>query len=147
MIMKKETALNNINTGWAKCYLWSNKLKDDKELMKLACIDSLLNLEYIPDQFKRDKYFFIELLKEYSKDSVRSWFAVSTILQYVSEELYDDKEFMEILIQYNYHAMSFASDRLQHDIDFVLKMIGRNVGIYDELPKDMRNRILKTYIF
>lgn len=145
MITKKETALKNIKAGWAKCHFWSNELKNNRILMKLACIDSLLNLEYIPDQFKRDKYFFIELLKEYSKDPVRSWLAVSTILQYVSEELYDDKEFMEILIRYNYHAMSFASDHLQHDIDFVLKMIGENVGIYDELPKDMRDRILKTY--
>lgn len=140
MITKRETALNNINAGWAKCHLWSDELKNDDELMKLACLQSIQNLEFASNRLRNDKPFLIKMFRVHKgrRYSYSHQDNAIRIIEFASNDLKDDTDFMKLAISYDERLIKYANERLIHDISFILTVMKNNIDVYYELPLSMK---------
>ena len=117
----------------------SDRLKSDKDCIKVACKNNRNSLKYANETIISDLNFFFELL-EYTENTY--------ILEYFSDEIKDNESVLLECAKYvglHYTTgkgggiIKFASDRLKRSKEFILNFIKIAPYVLDYIPKELAN--------
>jgi hypothetical protein len=138
------------HVGYNKGFLKnaSDRLKDDEDIVKKAVLNDSGAFEYASDRLKDDKDFVkwvitasgsIKNILNFASERVRNelkddknalmaalksnWYPSKTVLQYASDRLRDDKDFVLEQVGSNGDVLEYASNRLKDDEEVVLAAI------------------------
>ena len=127
----KVVAINFSNVGYL-----STRLQNDKEVALAVLAENEYTFEYLGDKLKKDKEFVVLAYKEdsevasYMDESLKSdrafiWKLIKlkafNIMKYLNPKFQDDEEIVSYLLEYDYDAMQYASERLKNSRKFALK--------------------------
>ena len=138
MITRRETAIQNIEEGHPDVNLWSDELRSQDDLMKLACRIDYENLFYVNDDIRGDKKFMQELLDKAHNESQEDY-PTWNIVSYASKELRNDKGFMMKAIKDDCSTLQRAGENLLHNKGFILQVLRHSANAYIYIPEDMQN--------
>ncbi len=131
----------------------TEELRNDKKIVTQAIENNKEALRHAGDDIRNNKPFMFNLIKKdkgyakYLGSELRTShdFLISTMeklgkefLEFIADEMKDDKAFMLEAIKLDKHALAYASNRLKEDKDVVLASI-RWGGTEEHIGERLRN--------
>lgn len=119
----------------------SDRLKDDEDFMLHATMIDVEAIMYASNRLKTDKDYILHLIQELSErvpDLEAGEIEDFVLLEYLSDDMKDDKEIVAACVVENPAEFEHASNRLQHDCEYVVNlMMTYDLDLTDYLSEEV----------